>query len=39
MARLFIHHPIFRLLGPALYGTAVYVLALLFFDSLEQLTR
>jgi len=29
----------FRLLGPALYGTVVYVLVLLFFDSLEQLTR
>ncbi len=39
MQRLFIHHPIFRLLGPALYGTVVYVLVLLFFDSLEQLTR
>ncbi len=39
MRRLFIHHPIFRLLGPALYGTVVYVLVLLFFDSLEQLTR
>ena|GEM_PF-1021816 len=39
MQKLFIHHPIFRLLGPTLYGTAVYVLVLLFFDSLEQLTR
>lgn len=39
MNRLFIHHPLFRLLGPALYGTAVYVLVLLFFDSLGQLTH
>ncbi len=37
MKKLFIHHPLFRLICPPLYGTMIYLLVLLIFDSLGQL--
>lgn len=37
MKGIFIHHPVFRLIFPPLYGTLVYVLVLLVFDSIRQL--
>lgn len=37
MQKLFIHHPLFRLVCPPLYGTMIYLLVLLIFDSLGQL--
>lgn len=38
MKRLFIHSPLFRIICPAVYGLVVYLLVLLVFDSINQLT-
>lgn len=37
MKRLFIHHPLFRLLSPLFSGTVVYLLILLINNNVEQL--
>ncbi|UJH67331.1 histidine kinase [Allomuricauda sp. SCSIO 65647] len=37
MRRLFIHHPLFRLLSPLFSGTLVYLLILLIHNNIEQL--
>lgn len=37
MRGIFIHHPLFRVLFPPLYGLLMYVLVLLVFDSIQQL--
>jgi hypothetical protein len=37
MRGIFIHHPLFRVLFPLLYGLLMYVLVLLVFDSIQQL--
>jgi two-component system, LytTR family, sensor kinase len=39
MRGIFIHHPLFRILFPALYGLLMYVLVLLVFDSIQQLEK
>ncbi|MCK4663881.1 MAG: histidine kinase [Bacteroidales bacterium] len=38
MKKSFIDNPIFRIFVPPLYGTMVYILILLIFDSISQLT-
>lgn len=37
MRGIFIHHPVFRILFPPVYGLLIYVLALLVFDSIQEL--
>ena len=37
MRGIFIHHPLFRIVFPALYGLLMYVLVLLVFDSIQGL--
>lgn len=39
MKRLFIHSPLFRIICPVVYGVVVYLLVLLVFDSISQLTE
>jgi two-component system, LytTR family, sensor kinase len=39
MKRLFIHSPLFRIVCPLVYGVVVYLLVLLVFDSISQLTE
>jgi hypothetical protein len=39
MRGIFIHHPLFRILFPAVYGLLIYVLVLLTFDSIEELEQ
>jgi Histidine kinase len=39
MKKIFIHNSLFRLIVPVLYGILVYVLVLLIFDSITQLTQ
>jgi sensor histidine kinase YesM len=38
MKRLFIHSPLFRIVCPLVYGVVVYLLVLLVFDSISQLS-
>jgi len=37
MKKLFIHHTLFRVIAPLLYGVLIYVLMLLVFDSVDSL--
>ncbi|MEO0902453.1 MAG: histidine kinase, partial [Bacteroidota bacterium] len=37
MNKLFVHHPLFRLLGPLFSGTLVYLLILLINNTIEDL--
>ncbi|MEO1629027.1 MAG: histidine kinase, partial [Bacteroidota bacterium] len=37
MKTLFVHHPLFRLLGPTFSGVIVYVLILLINNNVDQL--
>lgn len=39
MKRLFIHSPLFRIVCPLVYGVVVYLLVLLVFDTISQLTE
>jgi hypothetical protein len=39
MKQLFIHNPFFRILCPPAYGLVVYLLVLLVFDSVGQITQ
>jgi hypothetical protein len=39
MKQLFIHNPFFRILCPPVYGLVVYLLVLLIFDSVGQITQ
>ena len=38
MKKIFLNNNVFRLVTPPLYGTIIYILILLIFDSLDQLT-
>lgn len=39
MKKAFIHHPIFRIVAPFFVGIIAYLLVLLYFDSVTQLTE
>ncbi|QHT69008.1 hypothetical protein GXP67_21325 [Rhodocytophaga rosea] len=39
MKRLFIHSPLFRIVCPLVYGVVVYLLVLLVFDTISQLSE
>lgn len=39
MKKIFIHNGLFRLIVPVLYGILIYILILLIFDSITQLTE
>lgn len=39
MKKIFVHNSLFRLIVPILYGNLVYILVLLIFDSITQLTE